>query len=349
MGWFFGKQPKEEKRDASYTDTLINAVVSQARGDTLAIPTATAALEACAGTVGRAFAAAEVKARPIVKEALTPSFFEMIGRSLIRRGELLFSIDTTGGRLVLLPAEQVDVEGGPDPSTWWYRLTLGGPSRTLTYPYLPAESVIHCMYARDSERPWRGNGPLVVASLAGRLSAATVNALGDEAAGPRGRFLPLPVDGDDPTVATMNTTISNAKGGVAIVEGGDFDSVGQPSADYVTRRFGAEPPKGLVDLHMNASKEVYAACGLNAALWGAGDSAATREAWRLALFGVIAPLGKLVEQELRMKLEDDITISWQELRASDLSGRARAFQSLVGGGMDIEKAVAIAGLMIEGE
>ena len=100
---------------------------------------------------------------------------------------------------------------------------------------------------------------------------------------------------------------------------------------------------------MNASKEVYAACGLNGALWGAGDSAATREAWRLALFGVIAPLGRLVQQELREKLEDDITISWQELRASDLSGRARAFQSLVGGGMAIEKAVAIAGLMIEGE
>ena len=31
--------------------------------------------------------------------------------------------------------------------------------------------------------------------------------------------------------------------------------------------------------------------------------------------------------------------------ASDLSGRARAFQSMVGGGMDVQKAAALAGLM----
>ena len=31
--------------------------------------------------------------------------------------------------------------------------------------------------------------------------------------------------------------------------------------------------------------------------------------------------------------------------ASDISGRARAFQSLVKGGMDVSKAAALAGLM----
>ncbi len=77
------------------------------------------------------------------------------------------------------------------------------------------------------------------------------------------------------------------------------------------------------------------------------NAAATREAWRLALFGVLSPLGKLVESELKAKLEDSVTLSWQELRASDLSGRARAFQSMVGGGMPVADAVAIAGLMVD--
>ena len=31
--------------------------------------------------------------------------------------------------------------------------------------------------------------------------------------------------------------------------------------------------------------------------------------------------------------------------AADLSGRARAFQSMVGGGMDVVRAAALAGLM----
>ena len=96
-----------------------------------------------------------------------------------------------------------------------------------------------------------------------------------------------------------------------------------------------------------ASREIFAACGMNSSLFGEGDAASTREAWRLALFGVLSPLGKLVESELRYKMEDSVTLSWQELRASDLSGRARAFQSMVGGGMDVAQAVAIAGLMVE--
>ena len=42
-----------------------------------------------------------------------------------------------------------------------------------------------------------------------------------------------------------------------------------------------------------------------------------------------------------------VKLSWQELRASDLSGRARAFQSMVGGGMPVDQAVSVAGLMVE--
>ena len=84
-----------------------------------------------------------------------------------------------------------------------------------------------------------------------------------------------------------------------------------------------------------------------------------REAWRLALFGVLSPLGRLVEAELKDKLDDEVSLSWQELRASDLSGRARASdlsgrarasdlsgraKSMVGAGMEVERATGLAGL-----
>ena len=108
-----------------------------------------------------------------------------------------------------------------------------------------------------------------------------------------------------------------------------------------------KPPASLVELVSVASQEVYAACGFNTALWGGSQAASVREAWRLALFGVLSPLGRLVESELQEKLEDTVTLSWQELRASDLSGRARAFQSMVGGGMAVTEAVSVAGLMVE--
>ena len=343
--WPFGN--KLETRDDSYSDVLIASLVSRAQGKSLTVPSATAALEACAGTVGRGFAACEVTGPDSLARALTPGVLELVGRSLIRRGEVVFLIDTTAGKLRLIPAETHDVEGGPMPDSWEYRLTLGGPSKTVTHDYVPAASVLHFRYAVDASAPWRGNGPIAVANLAGRLSAETVNALANEASGPIGRLLGIPVDGGDATVAALKADIRDARGRTALIETGDWGNAGDSKVDLQTHRFGAEPPNSLVELVSVASQEVYSACGLNQALWGGSQAAAVREAWRLCLFGVLSPLGRLVEAELQDKLEDTVTLSWTELRASDLSGRARAFQSMVGGGMAVDQAVAIAGLMVE--
>ena len=344
--WPFGN--KLETRADSYTDTVINAILSKAQGKTLSIPTATAALEACAGTVGRGFSASEVSGPDSLTSALTPGVLALIGRSLIRLGEVVFLIDSTSGRLRLVPAETHDVEGGPFPDEWEYRLTLCGPSRTITYDYVPAASVLHFRYSVDTSTPWRGNGPLAVANLAGRLSAETVNALANESSGPVGRLLGIPVDGADATVGGLKADIANARGKMALLETGDWGNAGGDArVGLKSERFGAEPPASLVALVSVASQEVYSACGLNASLWGCSQAAAVREAWRLCLFGVLSPLGRLVEAELKDKLDDEVSLSWQELRASDLSGRARAFQSMVGGGMDISKAIAVAGLMVE--
>ena len=349
LQWPFARD-LETRSDSSYTDALIAAIVSQQTGETLAIPHATAALEACVGVVGRSFAAAEVQARPVLGDALTPDVLELIGRSLIRRGDLAFLIDTQGGALALIPASTVTVNGGPSPASWVYNLTCGGPSQTFTYDGVPADSVLHFRYAADPERPWRGQGPIDVARLAGKLSAVTVTALANEAAGPQGRILGVPKDGEEPTMSGLKADIANAKGRMLLLESGDWGgAAGGGQARPMSQRFGADPPDGLVQVAQQASQEIVAACGLHTALWGglggSAPAAATREAWRLALFGVIAPLGVKVSAELTAKLGDVVTLDWQDLRASDLSGRARAFQSLVGGGMDIARAAALAGLM----
>ena len=80
--WPFGN--KLETRDDSYSDVLIAALLARAQGKSLSIPTATAALEACAGTVGRGFAASEVSGPDSLARALTPGVLELVGRSLIR-------------------------------------------------------------------------------------------------------------------------------------------------------------------------------------------------------------------------------------------------------------------------
>ena len=147
---------KLETRDDSLTDALLAAPVGRAQGKTLAIPSATAALESCAGLTGRGFASAEVTGPESLTRALTPGVLELVGRSLIRRGEVVFLLDTTAGKLRLIPAETHDVEGGPFPEEWEYRLTLGGPSRSAIHEFVPAQSVLHFRHAVDPSTPWPG-------------------------------------------------------------------------------------------------------------------------------------------------------------------------------------------------
>ena len=335
----------ETRADSSYTDALVAAITANAKGST-AYPTATAALEAAAGFVGRAFATAEVT--PEIP-ALSPAYLSMVGRALVRRGELVSLIRVHNGELELPPAESHDVDGEADPDSWTYRVSLGGPSHTVTHNDVPYSGVLHFTYSRDPERPWRGNGPLQVAQLAGRLSAETAASLADDSSLPRGALLPIPTDGQDDTVEDLRADLAT-KGKLHLVQGGDWNAGAEGGrASWVARRFGADPPGALVELNKQAFNEVLAACGLSPALFDASAAAASREAYRQALHATIAPLGKLVAHELSVKLEQAITLDWAELRAGDIAGRARAFQSMVGAGMDAAKAAALSGLMVADE
>ena len=282
------------------------------------------------------------------RAALTPSCLALVGRSLMRAGELVLLIRVEDGMLKLQPASSHDVRGGPDPAGWTYRCVVPGPDTQLTYEHVPATSVLHFRYATDAVRPWRGLAPLTVAALAGRLSASTISALADEAGGPRGAFLPLPKDGGDTTLEKLGADVRGANGEVLFVEAGDWGAASDDKrTSWQTKRFGADPPQGLVSLAERASGEVMAACGVSSSLWDTSDGTSKRESYRQVLFGLIAPLGRQAAEELTTKLEVPVSLDWSELRAADVVGRARAFQSMTTAGMDPAKAAALAGLMID--
>ena len=94
-----------------------------------------------------------------------------------------------------------------------------------------------------------------------------------------------------------------------------------------------------------ARLEVLSACGVPPSLFLDADGTGQRESFRRFLHTTLQPLARIVASELSDKLEADVRLNLDGLFAADLSGRARAFQSLVGGGMDIGKAASLAGLM----
>ena len=117
--WPFKNQRIEAR--ASYTDSLVQLIVSAAGGTVVPSGAETAATEYAASVYAGALAQCAVSDPQIV----SPSFLALVGSELVIHGESVFSIEVdpvTG--LELVPAASWDVRGGPMRSTWTYWLQL---------------------------------------------------------------------------------------------------------------------------------------------------------------------------------------------------------------------------------
>ena len=332
-----------------YTDALVDYLTTQAAGTSAGDPSAIAALEAAAGLYARAFAGAEVD-----HEAVGPGVRALIARDLIRRGESVHLIEVRPGGVVgLVPAGSWDVRGGWDPESWWYRVDLFGPSGNISR-YVPAAAVVHCRYAVDPARPWWGVSPLDWARDTGTLAAHLEKRLGEEAGGAVAHVLPVPQDGGDgegtDPLADLKADIRTARGRTVLTEttaaGWGEGRGAAPQSDWQPRRIGANPPAVLQGLRRDVFEAVLSACGVPVSLVTDADGTSQREAFRRFLTTGVQPVADLVAEELSVKLAVPVGFCFEGLYAHDLAGRAAAFQKLVGGGMALEKALAVSGLAV---
>ena len=347
--WPFRK--KVETR-ASYTDQLVSAILSQANrvtGDVAAI----GALEASAGLVGRALTGCKV-VTPFI--TLKPLELNLIGRELIRQGEIIFCIMTDGDGVSLHPAGAWDIRGGYDRQDWIYRLDLFGASGNVT-KLVPADAVVHLQYSFNPATPWHGLSPLQVASATGQLAGTIETKLGQEMTAPVGQVLPWPEgskvdvdDDDDDPLSDLRSDIASLKGNVAIVEtlaGGHGDYHGKPLQDWQLKRIGANPPEVLAELRKASAMSVYAACGIPQSLVSAGsDANSTREGARFLHANVINPILNMIQAELIDKLETDVSVHNPGLFHSDLQARTRAVKSLHDAGYSKDEINRVVGIEV---
>ena len=355
MRWPWTKPEKRESQP--FTDALTQAIVAAAGGKTTASPSATAALEAAAGTVARAMAGADVSGAGMAERALTPHFLGLVGRDLIRRGESLFLIDVHDD-IRLFPCRQLGRARRMESRH------LGIPPRLVradpaTSPaWCRRQSVLHFRYAFDPARPWLGLSPIAWARTTGRLLAQTEVALADEAS--------MPVGADHPD--TRGPGRGRRRGG-RVRSGGHAgrprepprprdarrdDNAGawgqgaeqRPQMDWKPNRIGANPPSSLVSLRSDAAQAVLSACGVPASLFTEKDGTAAREGFRRLLTATLQPIAKLCVAELAEKLDTpDLHFSFDNLYAHDLVGRASAFKGLVAGGAEVQQALIVSGLL----
>ena len=87
-------------------------------------------------------------------------------------------------------------------------------------------------------------------------------------------------------------------------------------------------------------------CGVPVSLAMDADGTGQRESWRRFVMGSVEPVAGIVAEELARKLETPgLSFDFAGLWAHDLAGRAQAFKGLVAGGMGVEDAARISGIM----
>ena len=334
-------EPRPVEVRESYTDTVIARLVAASAG--VGDGSALAAIETAARWWGLGLASATVKPSNIALTAITPTTLDLIGRALCRSGESLHAIDVRRGQVSLTPCGSWTISGSDDPASWRYRVTLSGPdtSRTIT---LPAASVLHIRYAPHPSRPWKGRSPVQLAidtaRVAGLLETATAGELGftqTQVLTPRrnqGEYAPVDTLAPD----TIQKIVS------AFAEHVSSDAFVIP-ADVTAQRLGPEPPDSFALLRDRFENSILAMCGLPPALVAAtGTGTAMREAFRQVLHSLLKPLGAILGEELREKLHPEAALSFDALRAGDITGSARAFGSLVTGGLTPKSAAEVVGL-----
>ena len=316
----------------------------------------TAAVEAAASLYGRCLAAATVAPDTGALMAVTPGLLAWAGRRLALRGEALLAIMVEGGALQLLPAFSHTVTGrDPDPESWRYRLDLPAPDGTLSRT-VAAAGVVHLRWQTATGEPWRGLSPLEGAGLSADLHEKAVRSLRDEAGRASGALMPIMSERQDPDqfIEFRRELLENLRamrGKLAVVPG-----IGTPDAPlrdtWQPRRYGPEPTQHQNEMARDSASAILSACGVPPGLFAeSADGTGQREAWRRFWIGSVAPLGRMIEAELRAKLDRSATVAFEALRASDEDGRSRAVsrraaaaKTFADMGLDRAEALRLAGL-----
>ena len=319
-----------EKR--GYTDAITQAIIDNAAK--AATDGYVAGLEIAAGQLGRAFTSATISGPGAA--AFTPEVMAQIGRAMVEDGEAVWY---RRGQAII--RAQTYTPNG-DGST--YTLTVAGREVVVQMRRLFA-----ARWNIDVDTGY-GIAPLTMARTLRTMLSQLERSLSQEASASVGYLLPIPADAGNPITGDLKADLSNLEGKIALIETarnnwGDGPQ-GAPRQDYQLARLGARFPEPNIKLYTAAQESVLACCGYPVQLVQQADGTAQREAWRRYLHGTVAPLGMIVERAAEM-IGLPIQIAFDKLFASDIQGRARAFQSLVGSGMSMQEAAAASGILSE--
>ena len=319
-----GRYPEEPAQAAttsssSFTDATVDAMVARAAGSAVD-PHSLAAAETCVALWERCLSSAVVEPMNSRLTGVTPELLALIGRGLATRGEMVAAIEVEGAQVRLVPVGSYDVRGPWDEAEWWYRADLFGPNGNIT-KFLPSSAVLHFRIGADPWRRWRGIGPLHRSASTAALGAAVEASLIKESKIPTGRLALAHGAGKVDGVLNWLRIGGHAVAGDTAARGLQTE----PAQRHKPQYYGPEPEAVMQGLRTDVGRDILAAFGVSPVLFSErGDGTGQREAWRRFVFSTVAPLARMIESEMRLKLDATAVVSISELRAADEDGRSRA-------------------------
>ena len=291
-----------------------------------------------------------------------------IARRCVLYGQAVYYIDEG---FILVPATTALVEDGDHrPSTWRYRLSMGGPARS-TDVLANAEDVLHFVWAKDPDRPWVGVGPF--ANEAGRATLSYESSLLHDSRAPVVSYLPVPQNASvgagqayatDPKgtgevlksyYAPIMDALRRTRGGLLAGSSfrgtgragdGPWDSPsvsGDPKAEDRPKRWGPEPDQQQRLAYLDMARVALSAAMIPPEMFTESDGATRRESYRTFFVTGLLPFAKRVAQEISRKLAP-VKFAFDDLAAIDLQQRSRAYKGFIDAGLSHDAALGLVGL-----
>lgn len=261
-----------------------------------------------------------------------------IGRDLCMKGESCWHIRADGSALDLVPVAYWDELGNGR-----YHLHIARVNTTETVKAL-ADEVLHLRINADPVQPWKGRSPWQMMGLTPALLAEIESAFSTASRYAGKGVLPFPSAVAEDQKAKAVSGLQNGALAVLTSKSDFAHQTGGHSAEW--RRVDLSPDLQKTEF-ANVSRDLHirllTGCGIPPALMTEdGNAGAMREAYRLFVLQTVQPLARQILPELTAKL-GLTSLSTADMMSADVAGRARAVGILTGAGVDLQKALAMAG------
>ena len=337
-----------EDRASRYTDLVSAAHYIAASGSAFRHQV----IDAAANLTGLALSRAKVNVsgdmaqlwEPVLSD---PVFTARLFKGVVRDGEVCYKIDVD--QVSLLEAAAWEITGGAD--KWRYRLEFASPTANTKTKNEAAAGVLHCMYATDRGRPWRGVSPFEKSVLL----AEAERGLLEYSRMPHTRLVPHlgGGPGNDQTSPNKDRTGRSrtqaenedvlSRAGVfttlMLSARGAMDTPGKTDLKF-------EPDQQAVALRKQLTDEAYEAIFYPPALRSPnapGQAVAVAVATWIELF--LQPLCNVVASQIGKALDVELNYDCAPLRIQRVPEQAQVVKALVAAGVATDTALELAGWM----